>query len=361
MKNKWRWLISSLVILFPAFIGLFLWHKIPEYITIHWNINGTADGYGSRWFLLWIPLMLFGIHTLCLWITKWDNERKNQDPKMIRIVYWIIPVISLYVNGIVYAAMLGMEIDITLITGILCGLGLVVIGNYMPKCKQNTTLGIKLKWTLANEENWNATHRFAGIVWFFGGLIIMLAAFLPEKLFAIAFVILLFAIAMIPTVYSYLYYRKQLTQGNVTKKDFQFKPDRKNKIMALVACVIVVLTLLFCFVVTFTADMQICYTETAFTIQADFYPDLTVEYSDIERIEWVKNDTVGKRTNGYGSPKLQMGNFQNEIYGNYTRYSFTDCSTSILLVVNGKTLIINGADTAQTNQIYETISARIQP
>ena len=29
----------------------------------------------------------------------------------------------------------------------------LVIGNYMPKVKQNSTLGIKINWTLRNEEN----------------------------------------------------------------------------------------------------------------------------------------------------------------------------------------------------------------
>ncbi|HAF86254.1 MAG TPA: hypothetical protein DCG32_07825 [Sphaerochaeta sp.] len=34
----------------------------------------------------------------------------------------------------------------------------------MPKCKHNYTVGIRIPWTLASEENWNRTHRFAGPV-----------------------------------------------------------------------------------------------------------------------------------------------------------------------------------------------------
>lgn len=38
----------------------------------------------------------------------------------------------------------------------------IVIGNYLPKIKQNNTIGIRIVWTLQDEENWNATHSFSG-------------------------------------------------------------------------------------------------------------------------------------------------------------------------------------------------------
>ena len=41
----------------------------------------------------------------------------------------------------------------------------LLLGNYLPKIKQNNTLGIKISWTLTNEENWNKTHRFAETIW----------------------------------------------------------------------------------------------------------------------------------------------------------------------------------------------------
>ena len=41
----------------------------------------------------------------------------------------------------------------------------MVIGNYLPKVKQNNTIGIRVVWTLQDEENWNATHRFSGKIW----------------------------------------------------------------------------------------------------------------------------------------------------------------------------------------------------
>lgn len=48
---------------------------------------------------------------------------------------------------------------------VLLGLLFLWVGNYFPKLRRNRTLGIKVSWTLGNEENWNRTHRFAGKVW----------------------------------------------------------------------------------------------------------------------------------------------------------------------------------------------------
>lgn len=46
----------------------------------------------------------------------------------------------------------------------------LVVGNYLPKTRQNYTIGIMIPWTPANEENWNRTHRFAGYLWMSGGI-----------------------------------------------------------------------------------------------------------------------------------------------------------------------------------------------
>ena len=50
----------------------------------------------------------------------------------------------------------------------------IVIGNYLPKIKQNNTIGIRIVLTLQDEENWNATHSFSGRIWRTSGILCML-------------------------------------------------------------------------------------------------------------------------------------------------------------------------------------------
>ena len=88
---------------------------------------------------------------------------------------------------------------------VLVGLLLTVVGNYMPKCKQNYTIGIKIPWTLNSEENWNKTHRFAGWIWTFGGLAIMLTGFVGGVWFFLPVVLVM---VFAPMIYSYILHRK---------------------------------------------------------------------------------------------------------------------------------------------------------
>jgi uncharacterized membrane protein len=92
------------------------------------------------------------------------------------------------------------------------------MGNYLPKCKQNRTIGIKLPWTLADEENWNATHRAGGKMMVVAGLLILLCIFLPTDISLIATLILTLALVIVISVYSYLYHRKQQQNGQDTTK-----------------------------------------------------------------------------------------------------------------------------------------------
>ena len=38
----------------------------------------------------------------------------------------------------------------------------------------NNTIGIRIVWTLQDEENWNATHSFSGRIWGTSGILCML-------------------------------------------------------------------------------------------------------------------------------------------------------------------------------------------
>ena len=85
------------------------------------------------------------------------------------------------------------------------GLMFIIVGNLLPKCPQTYTMGIKLPWTLASEENWNKTHRFGGKLWVGGGILTMATAFLGSFWLLIGVLVVM---VVAPTLYSYLYYRK---------------------------------------------------------------------------------------------------------------------------------------------------------
>ncbi|MBR5523784.1 MAG: SdpI family protein, partial [Clostridia bacterium] len=145
-------------------------------------------------------------------LTRLDPKHKDKSPKLMGLVLWIIPVMNLLLNVIVYLAALDREVNIEVVIPLFFGALFVVIGNYLPKCEPSYTIGIKLPWTLEDEQNWNATHRLAGWLWVAGGLLIMPCTLLPPvAAFAVMMGILL-VMLIIPTVYSYQYYKKHKKQ-----------------------------------------------------------------------------------------------------------------------------------------------------
>ena len=209
-KNKQKLLISSIIILLPIIVGLITWNSLPQQMAVHWDANGVPNGWRSRSFSVFaIPLFMLAVHWICIIGTSLDPKNKNQTLKVFGLIFWICPIVSLFVGTIIYATAFGMDFGVNTIGNLFVGLIFVAVGNYLPKCKQNYTIGIKIVWTLDNEENWNATHRFGGKVWVIGGLLIMLCAFLPKAVTSYALVALAVLMVLIPVVYSYLYYRRQ--------------------------------------------------------------------------------------------------------------------------------------------------------
>ena len=207
IKKYWRTFVaSSLILLIPVIVGLLLWEQLPDTVPFHWNIQGEVDGWTSKTIAVFaMPAIMFAMQIVCLFACTADPKYKNYNHKMMKFVLWICPGIGLILSTMVYSAALGREIPVEVIMPLLVGIMFMVIGNWLPKCKQTYTMGIKLPWTLASEKNWNATHRFGGKVWFFGG-IVSIASALFSNFWILMITILLMVI--LPTVYSYCYYVK---------------------------------------------------------------------------------------------------------------------------------------------------------
>lgn len=205
-RNKLTIILTALITAAPMLLGLALWSRLPETIATHFDMNGVPNGWSSRAFTVFgLPLFLVAVHLLCAFGTMMDPKRKNIQDKMYKLVLWICPVISVLVCTAVYLYALGVNVDMARTAEVMVGILFIIIGNYLPKCRQSYTMGIKLPWTLHDEENWNATHRFGGWLWMAGGVAYLLLALLGVRSTALMLAFLL-VMVLAPTVYSYLYY-----------------------------------------------------------------------------------------------------------------------------------------------------------
>ena len=207
IKKNWKTLlITSVVILLPILVGLVLWNQLPDQIPSHWDASGEIDGWSSKPFAVFgMPLILLALQWLCVLGTNSDPKKENHPAKILHLVLWVIPVLSALLHVLVYCAALGKDVRMEVVMPVFIGLLLTVVGNYLPKCKQNYTIGIKIPWTLNSEENWNRTHRFAGRLWTVCGLAIMLTGFFGGFWVFLPIVLLM---VLVPLFYSYSLHRK---------------------------------------------------------------------------------------------------------------------------------------------------------
>ena len=208
-NNLKKLIITSALILLPIIVGLIFWNKLPDSIPIHWNFAGEVDNYASKGFVVFaIPLLMLLCHIVCVVAVSLDPKNKDQSQKPLDLVLWSMPLVSFLLAFIIYPEALGYNMNVEAVAFVFVGVLLLAIGNYLPKCKQNYTLGIKVVWALESEENWNATHRFGGRLWMVGGILIIACAFVPAPWKLILFLSIVFPMVLAPMAYSYLYYKK---------------------------------------------------------------------------------------------------------------------------------------------------------
>ena len=199
-------IITSILTLLPILAGLYLWNTLPEQVPSHWDVNGEIDGWSSKpFFVFGLPCIMLAAQWLCVLGTAADPKKANHSDKVLHLVLWIIPVLSIVLSAMTYMITLGHSVRVEVIMPLIIGLVFTIIGNYLPKCKQSYTVGIKIPWTLNSEENWNRTHRFAGRLWLVCGLGIMLTAFIGGFWLFLPIVLVM---VLAPCIYSYLLHRK---------------------------------------------------------------------------------------------------------------------------------------------------------
>ena len=354
MIRKYRktLIFTSLLTLFPILVGLVLRDQLPEVMATHWGFDGQANSWTSTATAIFVmPLIMLAFHWLCVWITSvLDKSNRDKNEKVQKLVFWIIPVLSNFVCAMAYAVALGKDFA-PMGPVALMGILFIVLGNYMPKTRMNSTIGIKIFWTYTSEENWNATHRFAGKVWVIGGIAMLFSMALPTAWAVAVMLLSIFVLVILPLAYSYRYYRMQKARGDILNPMPPVFPKGSKFSM-----IIVVLILAGVLVVMFTGSIDVSYQEDYFTVTGTYHGSMTVFYDVVDSVEYREGNIPGIRTWGFGSGRLLMGTFENEEFGRYTRYTYTNPDACVVVTSGDNVLVISGKTAAETKAIYDNLS-----
>lgn len=207
-ENIKTWILFAVTLL----VGLISYSYLPERIPVHFDAAGNIDRYGGRISIFLAPAIIAAMTLLAEFLRNVD-PKKNSYNKFNKQYYMIFFAVSLLMFMIqLYTIAVSMNIkilNISIIMPVAIGMLFTVIGNSMPKFKQNFYAGIRTSWTLSDEEIWFKTHRFGGKLWFVGGILMMAAAVLPENINFIVLVSLALLLGLLPAIYSYVIYRNK--------------------------------------------------------------------------------------------------------------------------------------------------------
>ena len=359
-NNKKLALITSIVVLLPILLGIAYWSELPESMVSHWGVDGVADGTAPKAFMVFgMPLIFLALHWLCMLGMMLDKKNAQQNKKLLTIIFWMMPIFSCIINGMMYSIALEKEWNFFGIMPVMIGGLFLCMGNYLPKITRNRTMGIKLPWTIGNDENWQKTHRLGGRLWVVGGVLLILSSFLPIE-FAIGVLIAVIAMsALVPTIYSYRLYKKHKAEGIEYAPIFNKKSD---KVAKWITIIVVPLILIGVTVLMFVGDVSVDFGTESFTVSASFSETLTIRYEDVDEndVEYRESFDIGHRTMGFGSPRLSTGIFQNEEFGRYTLYAYTNGEGCVILRKGEDVLVIVGKTLAETRSIYETLMEKVK-
>lgn len=218
--KKFAFLILSLIN--AALTAVYVALSPLEIVPMHYNINGVADGYSSKWFVMFMPciLIVLGIIYLIYSFVAERNEKMLKNQKYFgRIVlgiflFLLIDFWYLTVTCISGATKMGNAFEYILAAAL--GALMLFISNMLPKVKQNKTLGIKTPATLSSETVWKKTHKLGGYLGVISGAVMVILAIVGMifKLNGMAVLfgglgLFLVVACIIPCIYASILYSKE--------------------------------------------------------------------------------------------------------------------------------------------------------
>lgn len=214
--NRRAWIaLGALCIV--SFLGhLALFPQLPDIVPTHWDAAGNVDGWSGRMATLGLDLLPLGLLVLFYALPKIDPRGKAYE-RMGSFYTGVVTLFTVFLICMTWTTELTVfgiipqnESPIGIFTGVTVGIGLMLLGNYLPKVKRNYSFGCKTPWALDNDQNWRLTHRFGGVAMVLAGLVTVVSGLLSHQMGGAAVVLLLAAVigsSLATIAYSYLVFR----------------------------------------------------------------------------------------------------------------------------------------------------------
>ncbi len=196
--------------------------SLPAQIPTHWGANGAVNGWGPSWMASVIGALPLVFLVVFYVVPRIDpkGEAYRKSGKFYQgfvIVFTVLMCAISWLSELTVWGMVPTTGAVNLLVSGSIGVLFIGMGNYLPRVKQNYTLGVKTPWALADPENWRRTQRFGGACFMVlgVGLIVMGVAgtALSSEVVAVAITVLALGLVGAMYLYSYLLWRKNGSRG----------------------------------------------------------------------------------------------------------------------------------------------------
>jgi uncharacterized membrane protein len=212
------WIIAFLLVAIVTGASAWLCTILPDRIPTHWNFRGEVDGYGGKWTLFALPVMMVAMMVLFYFLPALSPKPFEVDSFRTTSLYIMVLVVGLFgfMQGVLLYVVhhtMAREPSVDLARAFLAGMFpfFSLLGNVLGKVRKNFYIGVRTPWTLASDRVWNDTHRLAAWLMVAGGVIGFAMIVLSAPIWA-AFGALIVS-ALIPVIYSFVHYKSLERRG----------------------------------------------------------------------------------------------------------------------------------------------------
>lgn len=209
-KQNFYALLVIAIMITTAIVSLFY---LTAEIAIQWNENGVSST-ASKSLVFAFPALSVIFYLLHKTNNK-DESVRNDFVSLLIPVFLLSTQLLITLNALGYINMICINYQlIQTLALLIVGLLMTVCGNSLPKFAKNYYNGVKSSWAYESDNLWTKTQRFAGKIWFFSGLVIMILSIIRWEGISIITLCIILNVIFVPRVYSKFLYDRVKANKN---------------------------------------------------------------------------------------------------------------------------------------------------
>ncbi|WP_276813197.1 SdpI family protein [Faecalibaculum rodentium] len=336
---------ETLVLLLPCLAGLVLPASSSDFLRLEWQWLLPAFNVAVFW----------GTFLFCAAVPTFRSVSRKTVTFLFRLLTVSETAVCLIMMTLDYGSSFSV---VTLING-MTALLFLIIGNILPKIGPNSVIGIRTSWALQSEEAWNYTQRRGGRLMVLASLVMLLCCFMPGWQPMALYWSALLAAVLGSVWISWKYARDHPAAAG---KSLQTAQEKKAGKTASIVTVVLLLTVaLGIGALLALSDYQVVFRQDRLVLDANTAPDTSIKYAQIQSIQLVDADdpqaAAGSKVIGYNGFGLEMGTFDNSLFGQYSRY-VREGGPVIVVKTGSQTVVFDGKDPQETRRLYKELLHR---